>query len=101
MTCPAVMLANNRTQREKGLVNISIASKAGIKGTGIFSQVGTWGLTIPSQYFFVVEIIMVKKVNRAKTIVMAIFPVMFAPPGKKGIKPNKLHKNMNKKTDKR
>ena len=39
-----------------------------------------------------------KKVHNASTIVTAMFPVTFAPPGKNGTMPSRLLRKMKKKT---
>jgi hypothetical protein len=65
-------------------------------GTGTFSHVGTSGQRISFQYVLVPEKVMTKKVQNAKNSVTAMFPVMFAPPGKKGINPIKLVIKMKK-----
>ena len=94
ITCPAVILAKSRTVKENGLVNISMNSNAGIKGTGSFNQVGTSGFIVCFQNAFVLDACVMTKVNNAKVSVTAMLPVMLAPPGKNGNNPIMLHKNI-------
>ena len=47
--CPAIILANSRIIRAKGLVKILKNSMKGISGTGTFNHVGTSGQKISFQ----------------------------------------------------
>lgn len=96
--CPAKMLANKRTNKANGLVNVEINSIIGIKGKGNFSIMGTSGQKISRQYSREANIFVIKYVNIANTIVIAMLPVTFAPKGKNGINPIKLAIRIKKKT---
>ena len=96
MAWPAKILANKRTIKAKGFVNMPNNSITGIIGTGHLSHVGTLGQKISSQYSLLPNKLMAKKVNMAKTNVMAILPVRLAPPGNIGTSPNKLLRKIKK-----
>ena len=60
---------------------------------------GTPGIAkICFQYVFFPLIVVIIKTIAAKTIGTAIFPVKFAPPGKSGIRPNRLFNHIKKNT---
>ena len=93
--CPAVMFANKRTINAKGFVKIPTNS-IGIKiiNTGH----GTPGVAkMCDQQFLFADANVTTNVATAKNKVTEIFPVKFAPPGKKGINPNKLLMKIKKK----
>jgi hypothetical protein len=97
--CPAVIFANNRIIRAPGFENSPIISTGIIIGE---SQRGTPGVAkICFQYIFVPLNCVIKNVTEARNKVTAIFPVTFAPNGKKGIKPIRLLKSIKKNTVKR
>ena len=85
--CPAIILANKRIINANGLVKIPNNSIIGIKGIGHFKNTGTSGHSISFQYSLEPNKLMAKKVHIANTIVTAILPVTFPPPGNTGISP--------------
>src|ERR1035437_3841436 len=91
------MLAKRRIINANGFVKIPTNSIKGKIG-GTLSQSGTSGQKISFQYSFDPVIFTIKNVIMAKTKVIAIFPVTFAPPGKIGINPRMLFINTKKKT---
>ena len=64
-------------------MNIPITSITGMSGMGTLSHQGTLGQNISFQYSWVPKILTMTKVNIASVKVMAILPVMLAPPGNK------------------
>lgn len=96
IACPAIMFANNRIIRAKGLVKILKNSMNGIRGIGTFNHIGTSGQNISFQYAFVPVKFVIKNVHKAKKNVMVIFPVKFPPPGGKGTTPIIFAKNIKK-----
>ena len=68
----------------------------GIMGTGTFNHQGTSGQKMSFQYVLVPKILTARNVQTARTIVMAMFPVTFAPPGKIGIYPMRLFMKIKK-----
>ena len=97
IACPPIILANKRTINANGLVKIPNNSITGIIGTGHLSQVGTGGHKVSFQYSLLPNRFTSKSVNIANINVMFILPVIFAPPGNIGNKPNKLVMNIKKK----
>ena len=97
MECPAMMLANKRIIKAKGLVKMPNNSMAGMMGTGHFSHMGTSGQRISFQYSLVPNTLTAMNVQSANTKVMAILPVTLPPPGKTGINPITLLIKMKKK----
>ena len=97
IACPPIILANKRTINANGFVKIPNNSITGIIGTGHFSHVGTGGHNVSFQYSLLPNRFTSKSVNIANINVMFILPVIFAPPGKIGNKPNKLVMNIKKK----
>ena len=87
MECPAKILAKRRIIKANGLVKIPNNSMTGINGMGHFKNIGTSGQRISFQYSLVPNTLTATNVQRASTIVMAIFPVTLPPPGKTGISP--------------
>lgn len=96
MACPPIMLANKRTIKANGLVKMPKSSIMGIMGTGHLSHVGTGGQSISIQYSLLPKMLTRSKVQRAKTKVMLMLPVMLAPPGNIGSSPNKFVMNIKK-----
>ena len=94
--CPASILAKRRIIRANGFVKIPKNSMNGIMGTGTFNHQGTSGQKMSFQYVLVPKILTARNVQTARTIVMAIFPVTFAPPGKIGINPMRLFMKIKK-----
>ena len=95
--CPASILAKRRIIRANGFVKIPKNSMNGIMGTGTFNHQGTSGQKISFQYALVPKILTARNVQTASTIVIAIFPVTFAPPGNIGINPIRLFMKIKKK----
>ena len=91
------MLANKRIINEMGFINTPNNS---IGAKNIFIGTGTPGIqkTCFQKALFELTFTTTNTIN-AKTIVKAIFPLRLAPPGKKGIKPNKLFNQIKKKID--
>ena len=73
--CPPIMLANKRTIKAAGLVNIPNTSIKGMIGNGNFNHNGTSGQNISFQYSFVPRTFTTINVHKARTIVTAILPV--------------------------
>ena len=96
MECPAMMLANKRIIKAKGLVKIPNNSMTGMRGIGSFNHKGTSGQRISFQYARVPNTFTAMKVQSAKTNVMAMFPVTLIPPGKMGINPMTLFTKIKK-----
>ena len=94
--CPASILAKRRIIKANGFVRIPKNSMNGIIGIGTFNHQGTSGQNISFQYVFVPNKFTATNVKSASTIVIAIFPVTLAPPGKKGINPIRLLMKMKK-----
>ena len=81
MICPAVIFANNRIVKAKGFVIIPINSTTAIIGN---SHTGIPGIAnICRQYDLFAYILVINNVNNDNTNVTEIFPVTFAPLGKK------------------
>ena len=101
MIWPARVLAKRRIIKAKGLVKRPKISMSGINGIGAFIQTGTSGHKISFQYVLEPKMFTMKNVNIARTNVMAILPVKFAPPGKIGTNPMILLTKMKKKAVRR
>jgi hypothetical protein len=70
-----------------------------MSGIGILSHQGTPGaFTMCVQYALLALKVVMTKVNSARTMVMAMFPVIFTPNGKNGINPIRLLKKIKKKS---
>ena len=67
-----------------------------MSGTGTLSHQGTLGQNISFQYSRVPKILTMTKVNIANVKVMAMLPVMLAPPGNMGTSPIRLLTNIKK-----
>ena len=96
--CPPSILANRRTIKAMGFVKIPNSSIRGNSGIGHFNPIGTSGQNISFHYSFVPETLITIKVHKAKTIVMDMLPVTFAPPGNTEINPTMLEINIKKKS---
>ena len=97
---PAKIFANNRIINTKGRITmLDENSIKGMSGIGNFNHHGTPGvLTMCTQKNLLVVTIVIIKVMAANTMVIEMFPVTLAPPGKMGIKPMTLLISMKKKT---
>lgn len=84
MMWPAVMFANKRTINANGLDKTPIISTGIIIG---YNHHGTCGTKMCFQYALLPFKLVTKNVINPITKVNAIFPVKFAPPGKKGTSP--------------
>ena len=97
MAWPPIMLANKRTIRANGFVNMPNSSMTGIMGIGTFSHVGTSGQNISFQYSLEPKIFTISRVQTARKNVIVMLPVTLAPPGKMGSRPKRLVMKIKKK----
>ena len=106
------MATTQTAPKKKGLINFDFLQKLGkvlmtviavmpaaglmIMGTGTFNHQGTSGQKISFQYVLVPKILTARNVHTASTIVIAMLPVTFAPPGNTGINPIRLFMKIKK-----